>query len=115
MRRANGEVTHFSAGAGVGFAVEVERSRGKSEKGSPIGLAVIPQVSQKIKHGGGTRGRDLAEGQTADGADLLFKLAGGAGFGGQVAGVVDARGEFVDPKAAIGKLKEFHREQADEI
>ncbi len=76
------EVAHFSARAGLGFSVEVEGSTGEGEEGSPIGFTVVPKITEEVEHGGGGGGRDMAEGKAADGAELLFKLAGGASFSG---------------------------------
>lgn len=112
---AQGEMAHLPTRASLSFAVEVEGGGREGKEGSPIGLAVIPEVSQKVRHGGGAMGGDGAEGEPADGANLLFELAGGAGFGGEVAGIVDPGREFIDPKGARGKFKEFDRKQADEI
>ena len=79
---AESEVSHFSARAGLGFSVEVEGSTGEGEERSPIGFAMVPKITEKVEHGGGGVGRDMAEGKTTDSAELLFKLAGGASFGG---------------------------------
>ena len=76
------EVAHFSARAGLGFSVEVEGSTGEGEERSPIGFTMVPKITEEVEHGGGGGGRDMAEGKAADGAELLFKLAGGASFGG---------------------------------
>ena len=75
-------MSHFSARAGLGFSVEVEGSTGEGEERSPIGFAVVPKITEEVKHSGGGGGRDMAEGKATDGAKLLFKLAGGANFGG---------------------------------
>jgi len=76
------EVAHFSARAGLGFSVEVEGSAGEGEEGSPIGFAMVPKITEEVKHSGGGGGRDMAEGKATDSTELLFKLAGGASFGG---------------------------------
>ena len=75
-------MSHFSARAGLGFSVKVKGSTGEGEEGSPIGFAVVPKIAEEVKHSGGVGGGDMAEGKAADGAELLFKLAGGASFGG---------------------------------
>ena len=78
-------MTHFSPRSGLRFSVQMEGGGWEGKEWSPIGLAVIPEVSQKVEHGSGTNGRNRPKGKSADGADLLFKLACGAGFGGQMA------------------------------
>ena len=75
-------MSHFSTRAGLGFSVKVKGSTGEGEKRSPIGFTVVPKITEEVKHSGGGGGRDMAEGKTTDGAELLFKLAGGASFGG---------------------------------
>lgn len=112
---AEGKVSHFPARAGFRFSVKVKRGSGQSEKGSPIRFPLGPEIAQDIEHGGRGGGGDIAQGKTTDGADLLLELAGGAGLGGEVTGVVDAGGKFIDPKCAVGKFKEFDREKPDEI
>ncbi len=75
-------MAHFSARAGLGFSVKVKGRTGEGEEGSPIGFTVVPKITEEVEHGGGGGGRDMAEGKAADGAELLFKLAGGASFSG---------------------------------
>ena len=75
---------------------------------------MLPKITQQIEHDGGGKGGDVAQGKSANGADLLFKLAGGAGLGGEVTGVVNPRGELIDPEGSVGELKHLHREKADQ-
>jgi len=75
-------VSHFSTRAGLGFSVKVKGSTREGEKRSPIGFTMVPKITEEVEHGGGGGGRDMAEGKATDGAELLFKLAGGASFGG---------------------------------
>ena len=63
----------------------MKNSPRKGEEGRPVGLPLDPKIPEKIEHDRGTEGCDEAEGQATDGSDLLFELAGMAGFGGKVA------------------------------
>ncbi len=55
-----------------------------------------PEVAEEVDDGGGAEDVGRAEGEVADGADVLFELAGDAGALAGVVGVVGAGGEFVD-------------------
>lgn len=112
---AKGKVSHFSPRSGFRLAVKVKGGSGQSEEWSPIWFPLGPEIAQDIEHGGRGGGGDIAQGKTADGADLLFELAGGAGFGGEMAGVVDAGSKFIDPELAVGKFKQLDGEKADQI
>lgn len=78
-------MTHFSARSGLRFAVQMEGGGWEGKEWSPIGLAVSPEVPQKVEHGSGANWRNCPERKSADGADLLFKLACRASFCGQMA------------------------------
>ena len=56
--------------------------------------------------------RGHAQRQAADGADVVFELAGGRAFDGPVAGIVDARGHLVEHRAMRGG-EELQRQHAD--
>ena len=86
-------------GARFELAVEMELGFGMCAGGGPVGFARLPEIAQEIGHGGGAEHVRGAEREAADGAELLFELAGDAGIDGEVAGVVRARGEFVDRAA----------------
>jgi hypothetical protein len=57
----------------------------KGEEGRPVGLSFDPKIPEEIEHDCGRKGCDESEGQATDGSDLLFELAGMAGFGGKMA------------------------------
>src|SRR5262245_40414641 len=92
----SGYVAHFAANTRLRFAIEVEFYIRKGEGGGPIGFAALPNIAEQIGHGGRTMLARGAEGETADGADLLLELAGGAGVDREVAGIMRAGSEFVD-------------------
>lgn len=56
----------------------------------------------------------IAQGPARHGADVLFELVDGAAVLRPVAGVVDARGDFIDQKAARGD-EQFHPHDAHVI
>jgi len=87
----------------------------KGEEGRPVGRSLDPKIPEEVKHDRGAEGGDETEGKTADSPDLLFELAGMAGFGRKMAWVVDAGGQFVDEKFAVGEFEEFDAEQADKL
>jgi len=109
------QVTHFSARARGGFSIQMEGGTREGKNGGPIRLALGPEVAEQVEHHGWAERGDQSEGKTADGAELLLELAGGAGLGGEVAGVVDAGGQFINEEMTVGQLKEFHGQQADEF
>ena len=118
---SDGEVAHFATGPGFCFSVKVKVGARGFEDGVPVGLAgagrsrPFPRITEDVDHDGGWRGEaDVAEGQTGDGADVLFELAGDAGVEGPVAAVVGAGGHFVDEELAVIRQEEFHREQSGE-
>ena len=57
----------------------------------------------------------IAEGQAADGAELLLELAGDAGVNGEMPGVVRARCHFVEQELVVGREEEFDAENADDV
>lgn len=48
----DGEVAHFSAGAGFEFAIEVDLHVPETAEGGPIGGAGFPDIAQEVDHGG---------------------------------------------------------------
>lgn len=113
----DGEMAHFAGGTGLGFAVEMEAEIGVGECGWPVGSAagIDPDIAEEVGHGGGGTELGGAEGKPADGADLLFELAGDAGVEGEVARVVGTRGEFVDEEATVVGDEEFDGEESDDL
>ncbi len=93
-------MSHFAARAWGEFTVEVEFGVGDGRGGGPVRLAVGPLVAEEVNHGSGGELGGRAEREAADGAELLFELAGDIGVNSEVAGVVRAGGEFVDEECA---------------
>jgi hypothetical protein len=83
----DGEMAHFASWARQGFAVEMEAEIWVGECGWPVGstACIDPDIAEEIGHGGWRAEEGGAEWETADGADLLFELAGDAGVEGEVA------------------------------
>ena len=57
----------------------------KGEEGRPVRLSLDPKIPEQIEHDCGTKWGDESEGQATDGSNLLFELAGMAGFSGKMA------------------------------
>jgi hypothetical protein len=53
-----------------------------------------------------------AQGQAADGAELLLELAGDAGVHGEVSGIVRARSELIDQQLAVTSNEKFDAKDA---
>src|SRR5215210_9122399 len=106
------QVAHLPAGPRRGLAVEVELDLGKAAGGGPIGLAVLPEVAQEVRHGGGAQELGRAQGEAGDGPELLLELAGDAGVEGEVAGVVRARRQLVDQQPAVAGQEHLDAEHA---
>lgn len=75
-----GEVTHFAAGFGVSFAVEVQPGIGMLESEIPAWGSGMPTITEEIDHGGRVEHLDGTEREVADGAELLFELTRCAGL-----------------------------------
>ena len=106
---------HFPARASLAFAVEVKFCHRIREHASPVWIAIFPKVTEEVQHDHRLKEFRGAKRESANGAELLFKLAGGAGVEGKVARIMGARREFVDQKAAIGIEKKFDGEESDDI
>ena len=116
------EVSHFATRFGFVFAVEVDFEAGVAgEGGGPVGLAFGPDVAEEVDHGTGTvDGVSAAEGEAADGADVLLELVGAAGVDGDVARVMRTRGQLVHQQTVACLLgvvddKHFDGEGADDV
>jgi len=105
---AQRDVADFAARA-EGFAVNVEVGIGNGENFGWIG-----ELADQVEHGGVAESAGVAERETADGAKMVFKLAGDRAFDAPVAGIVDARGHFVGEQTAI-RFEEFDGENSDVI
>src|SRR3954470_22073175 len=100
----HGQMAHFAQWRAGGFSVDVNLSAGDVEgfvdaKRRAGAFAVAEQVDHdgsRKAHGGGT------ERPAENSAQVIFELGTGAGFNGVVAGVVDARSEFVNEDAIVG-------------
>src|SRR5215510_4858436 len=77
-----------AARAGDEFAVEVKFHVREGAGGTPVGLAISPEVAEQIRHGGGTEQFGRAQRQTAHGAQLLLELTGHASIDGEMARVM---------------------------
>ena len=57
----------------------------------------------------------VAQRQSADGPQLLLKLAGNTRFDGKVAGIVWSRRDLVEQQSAVGAQEKLHAEHTDDI
>ena len=63
----------------------MEDSPRKGEDGRPVRLSLDPKIPEQIEHDRWAKWGDESEGQATDGSNLLFELAGMAGFSGKMA------------------------------
>src|SRR4026208_2422597 len=81
----------------------------------PVGLAVLPEITEKVSHCRGPQELGRAERYAADCAQLLLELACHAGVHGEVTGIVRSRGELIDEQSAVASQKELDTKYADDI
>ena len=72
-------------------------------------------ITQQIQHHSRRLHGDISRPHSADGAQLLFKLAAATGVDRQVAAVVRARRDFVDEQLPVAAGKEFHTQDANDV
>ncbi len=106
---------HFPPYAGRLFPVEMQFDTRHSQRSSPIGFAVLPEIAQQIGHRGRPQQLGGTERQPANGPRLLLELAGHRRVDGEMTRVVGPRGQFVDEQPAPPVQKELHTEHADHI
>src|SRR5256885_14888143 len=75
-----GKVTHLSARSRVMLAVKMQMNVVDAESGHPIWFAVSPNITQQVRHGGGTNQIRRAQRQSTNRTHMLFELAGRAAF-----------------------------------
>jgi hypothetical protein len=114
-RTENAVVAHLATGTGLAFAVEMEAEAGQGEEPTPVGSALGPEIAEEVAHDDGREEAGFAKGQAADGAQLLFELAGDAGVEAVVAGIMRTRGELVDEEVPSPGEEELDGEKADDI
>jgi len=91
-------MAHFAARAAGGFAVNVHNGISLPGQIWPI----VHFLAEQIVHFSVAVAPGIAKRPAGDGADVLFELRYGAGSFGPVAGVVHARGEFIDQELFAG-------------
>ncbi len=102
-------MAHFPPGAGNHFAIKMQLHIGEGDGARPIGLTFAPQISQQVRHRGGSELLHRAERKKADGSKLLLELAGQICIEGEVSRVVRARRELIDQQAAVSSQRRIQR------
>ena len=110
-----GNVSHLSRGPRSLLSVQVEMDVGVTKGGVPLWRAVIPDVSQQIRHRCRSDLPRLNERQIADRAQLLFKLAALKALDRQMARVVWARCNLIDQQFALSCDEKLNAEQALDV
>ena len=85
-------MAHFAARFGIGFAVKMQGRVAFARQGGHAQNIIADQV---FHHHIGMA-RPVAQGPAGDGADMLFKLIDRAAILRPMAGIMHARGDFVD-------------------
>ena len=89
-------MTHLAPWSRRLFTIEVKLDIRYGASRRPVRFALLPQITQQVDHRRRSHQRGRAQGQAANSAQLLFKLAGDGPFNGQVAGVVGTGRQFID-------------------
>ena len=100
-------MAHFAAWFCVGLAIEVDGVSGFGDVGDAQDI-----IADKVLHDDVRMPAAVTQGPAGDGADVLFELADGAAVLRPMAGVVDARGDFIDDQP-LRRDEEFDTEHAD--
>ena len=106
-----GDVAHFAARARLGLAVEVDGGAGLGGEGAPF----VDIGADQIGHHRIAVARRLAERPAANRPNMVLELADETGIERPMAGIMDARGEFVDDQrlALALALEHLHAKHAD--
>src|SRR5947207_4049924 len=86
-----------------------------SESGRPVWLAILPNITEQVRHGGRTNQVRRAERQSANRADMLLELAGYAALDCPMPRIVRTRRELVHQQLTVALDEHFDRQNADEI
>jgi hypothetical protein len=113
----DGEVAHLAAQLGELLAIQMKLGARMREHRRPVRMNgfIRPDIAKQIDHDDWRVLRGIAQRQTADGAQLLSKLACWTGINRMVTTVVRARCDLVDQDCAFGRDEHFHRHGADVI
>jgi hypothetical protein len=109
------KMPHLAAGFCFLLAIKMQEKGVFFQEALPIWFPALPKITQEVDHDSVRALNYRAEGQSADGSDMLCKLACHRGFKRVMTRVVGARGQFVDNESPILKNEQFNGDQANDL